>query len=535
MDIDTSRQIQFEEAKIAYGETGYFSSIVLDYLKKSEKLNQFYGNYPTVEFFEKQIELKQSFSHRKVLVDALHEQYRSSKIKSDSIDLLMNEKTFTITTGHQLCLFTGPLYFIFKIASTINTCKILKEKFTDYDFVPVFWMASEDHDFEEANHFFIGDKKVEWESGQGGAVGRMSTVGMSELAEEIKDAFGIGYHAAELHQLFVRAYTQHKTIADATRFLVHELFGSYGVVVIDGDDRSLKSLAAPYFKDEFDSQKSFRAVEKTSDILGETFNLQVTPREINLFYLDDELRERFIAKGDKFIVNHTDLEFSKDEIYEMLKKAPEKFSPNVVLRPFYQEVILPNLAYIGGGGELAYWFQLKGVFDVHDVPFPILMLRNSAMIIESKVADKIEKLGLSVSDLFLDQINLENLLINENSSDRLNLDKEIEELEKVFDHIEDRLKAIDPTLERSAKSGLARTERIAKNLENKMYRAMRKKEKNLVESVNAIRSNLFPSGALQERRWNFSVFYAEMGEAFIRECVDKLDPFEDSLTILIEA
>ena len=532
MEIDTGQKNQFKKSTIEYADTGFFTPIVLDYLSRSENLAPFYGAYPSPEAFEKQVELKSEFKHRQVLVNVLKKQYKSAKLKLDSIDTLLNEDTFTITTGHQLCLFTGPLYFVFKIISAINTCKILREKYPRYNFIPVFWMASEDHDFEEANHFYTKDRKVEWESGQGGAVGRMSTVGMKELAEEIKDAFGVGYHAAELHQLFERAYTQNKSISDATRYIVHQLFGQYGVISIDGDDRDLKELAAPYFQKEFESQTSFNAVEETSSKLNKNYDLQVTPREINLFYLDEELRERIIPSGEKFAINHTELEFSKDEIIALLRKSPEKFSPNVVLRPFFQEVILPNLAYIGGGGELAYWFQLKGVFDNHDIPFPILMLRNSAMIIESKVNEKMVKLGLTHKDLFLDHIKLEKLLINQHSSDKLNLDRELDELEDVFGKIEERLKEIDPTLERSAKSGLARTERVVQNLEKKMFRATRKKEKTLVDSIDYIKSNLFPSGGLQERRWNFSVFYSEMGDALIRECVDKLDPFDNSLTIL---
>jgi len=534
MDIDTGQQIQFKKATIEYRETGFLSPIVLDYVSKSDKLSPFYGNYPSPESFEKQIELKKSFENRKVLVDVLKRQYKSSKLKSDQLDELLDQNTFTITTGHQLCLFTGPLYFVFKIVSVVNTCKILKKKYLGYNFIPIFWMASEDHDFEEANHFFLKDKKVEWESGQGGAVGRMSAVGMKELAKEIKDSFGVGYHAAELHQLFENAYTRYENVADATRFLIHELFGSSGVISIDGDDADLKALAIPYFKEEFTSQKSFKAVERTSAELGKSYNLQVTPREINLFYLDEEFRERIIASGEKFTVNHTELEYSKAEILDLLEESPEKFSPNVVLRPFYQEVILPNLAYIGGGGELAYWFQLKGVFDVHNIPFPILMLRNSAMFIEKKVAEKIERIGLKQGDLFLDQIKLEKLVVSEKSSDELNLDNEMEELEKVFGKIENRLKDIDPTLEKSAKSGLARTERIVKNLEKKMFRSTRKKEKELINTINAVKENLFPSQGLQERRWNFSVFYARMGEVFIQECLDNLDPFDSSLTILIE-
>lgn len=535
MKLDIERSVKFQKSQIDYADTGFFNPIISDYLSGAEKLKGFYSQAPNIDSFGEQMKAKNSFPYRKELVDALQQQYEGVSFDKDIISSLLDKNTYTVTTGHQLCLFGGPLYFILKIVSTINTCKQLAQKYPGKRFNPVFWMASEDHDFEEANHFYFNKKKVEWESGQGGPLGRMSLVGMEDLAHQLKDLLGVGYHASELSKLFGESYLKHDNLSEATRYFVNELFGAKGVVVIDGDDPSLKKLFVPVLKDELLNQNSFQQVSSTNSELGKSYKLQVNPREINLFYLGDQLRERILkAEDGSFKVNHSNIEFSETELIEELNAHPEIISPNVILRPLYQEFILPNLAYVGGGGELAYWFQLKAVFDSYDVPFPILMLRNSVMIVNDKIQELSEKVGIEQKDLFQSELQIERKLIQLENDGVLNLDLEREELENIYVKIESKLKAIDATLEKSARSGLAKSERIVKNLEKKMFSASRKKESVMVERIERIKGELFPSGSLQERRLNFSVFYNIWGDSLIDELIEKLDPFDYRFTILSE-
>lgn len=535
MSASASSALSLEKRTIPYSATGYFGKAILDYLSNDEKLNSFFGRKPDIDAFKDQIRDKaSSFQHRDALISVVARHYSKAKLKSASIEILKQPNAFTITTGHQVCFFTGPLYCFYKIVTVINTCKILKKEYPEYEFVPVFWMATEDHDFEEANHFFLNEGKVDWESGQGGAVGRMNLVGMEGALAKMKEMLGLGYRSGELEQLFESTYIKHDNVADATRYLIHHFFGDLGVICIDGDDPSLKKLMVEKFKEELFEGKSFKAVQEINQQLAKDYSLQVTPREVNLFYLDDELRERIIlSDDDRYEVLNTKLSFSRDEILEELENHPERFSPNVILRPLYQEVILPNLAYIGGGGELNYWFQLKGVFESFNVPIPILMLRNSVLVIDQKSSKLMDKLGLTNEELFHNSaFELEQELVREASDEALNLKDAHEKLELLFNEMEHKLKRVNDQLGKSVRSGYARSERIVKNLEKKMLRAEKRKHEVLIHRLQLIQDRLFPREGLQERNLNFAVLYQELGADLVPILIDHLDPFTKEFTVL---
>jgi len=316
-----------------FNKTGYFSKIILDYLAGEEQLAPFYHYTPDLEIFKSAIENK-SFSseHRKVLVDSLNRQYKEGGIKlkiapqvEENILALEQEETFTVTTGHQLCLFTGPLYFIYKIVSAIKLARTLKSAYPQHNFVPVYWMATEDHDFEEINHFHFKGKKLQWNTDQTGAVGRMNTASLDTVFNEFKDEI-VDYstHGEELKSLFERSYLQHNNLADATRFLVNELFSAYGVVVLDGDDASLKQQLIPLVKDELLNEVSSELVSQQSKALAKQYKIQVNAREINLFYLTDESRNRIVKENDTYFINDTSLSFSEREILQELEEYPER-------------------------------------------------------------------------------------------------------------------------------------------------------------------------------------------------------------------
>ena len=398
---------------ITYQNSGYFIPLMNDYLNQKPELQSFYNRFPTLENFEGQMAQKQSHfseNHRSVLVSALKKQYQkteSSRLTQQNIDLLLQPNTFTVTTGHQLNLFTGPLYFLYKIISAVNLAKELKAKYPKNDFVPIYWMATEDHDFEEINFFSYKGRKIRWNAESSGPVGRHSTEGLADVFDVFEKEIGNNLNAQFIKKLFEEAYLKHENLTDATRYLANELFKSYGLVILDGDDVELKKEFAPYVENELLHQTSYREVLATIEQL-KSYDIQVNPREINLFYIEDGLRERIILENETYKINNTALEFSKEALLEIVAQHPEKFSPNVLLRPLYQEVILPNLCYIGGGGELAYWLELKSFFEAVDVPFPVLLLRNSALVATHKQAQKADKLSLSWQDLFTRQAILIN-------------------------------------------------------------------------------------------------------------------------------
>jgi bacillithiol biosynthesis cysteine-adding enzyme BshC len=275
---------------IPYSKTGYFSKLMCDYLAENPALSKFYGRFPRLESFKEQLEEKQlSFKpdSRKILVRALQRQYENtntSEATLNNISSLSEANTFTITTGHQLNLFTGPLYFLYKIFSVINLSEKLKETYSDSNFVPIYWMATEDHDFDEINYFNLFGKKVEWKRESGGAVGALSTAGLSEILKELKVQLGESNNAIKLASLFSEAYTNHENLADATRYLGNKLFSDYGLVIVDGNDKNLKEGFAPYVKQELLEGNSHSEINMTSERLTKLgYSQQVFPREINLF------------------------------------------------------------------------------------------------------------------------------------------------------------------------------------------------------------------------------------------------------------
>lgn len=522
--------------ELSFADTKRFGKIILDYLQGEDDLKPFYHRFPERSAFGAQIEEKAAqYEHRQTLVAALRKQHESLPHVGPVIDRLADKRCFTVTTGHQLCLLTGPLYFIYKITSVIKLAKQLREEYPSHDFLPVFWMASEDHDFDEANHAHLFNKKVAWESGQGGAVGRMALTGMSETLAELRDVLGDSDNARAALAMIEEAYhTSSETVASATRNLVYSIFKGQDLIVIDGDDLELKRCFAPIMRRELEEQFSDQAISATNKKLEPHYGLQVNQREINLFYLGDQMRERIVRKDGHYHVLHTDIRFTTEQLEEELSNHPERFSPNVVLRPLYQEVILPNLAYIGGGGELSYWFQLKAMFEAAEVPFPVLMLRDSVLWVSKNETKKMNRLGLKVNQLFGDRDQLIKEVVVERSEQELSLDGQRDELAALFESIAERAAAIDPTLKKMVLAEEARAENSLDNIEKKLIKAEKDRHSLSVKQINNIFEKLFPEGQLQERHQNYFEFYLRYGDAFIDTLMAELDPLRFSFTVIQE-
>lgn len=523
---------------ISFQSSGYFSKLMQDYLDQKTELKPLYNNFPTLENFEKQIAEKASNfdnNNRIALVETLKKQYENidiSESTQQNITLLALENTFTITTGHQLNLFTGPLYFLYKIISTINLTKELKSKYPSYNFVPIYWMATEDHDFEEINYFNFKGKKIRWNAESTGPVGRLSTKGLEDLFEVYSKELGSSSNANTLKDLFEEAYLKHENLADATRFLANSLFSNYGLVIIDADDAELKRAFVPYVKNELENQTSFKEVQKSIENLSD-YSVQVNPREINLFYIEDKLRERIIFENDKYWVNNTKISFSKEEILKLVDSNPEKFSPNVIMRPLYQEIILPNLCYIGGGGEIAYWLELKAFFDAVNITFPILLVRNSVLLATEKQAKKADNLNLSWKDLFSKSETLINTITHKLSPFPIDLTEQKEALEKQFNYLFELAEKTDKSFSGAVKAQEVKQKKGLENLEKRLLKAQKRKLQDQLQRVTDLQCELFPNYSLQERQANFSEFYLENGDQLIPLLIQKLKPLENNFNIII--
>ncbi len=528
---------------ISFRDTNYFSDFICNYIEQDPAIAPFYHRFPTIENYKEQLVEKQQFfttDTRQVLTNVLQEQYatvQTSAATAANIEALAEDTTFTVTTGHQLNLFTGPLYFLYKIVSAINLTKQLKESYPTYNFVPVYWMATEDHDFAEINYFNLSDKKIQWNRPAAGAVGRLDLDGLDAVLEVFAAQIGIGHNAATLKKLFKEAYTTHNTLAAATRFLVNELFAAYGLVIIDADHRDLKQLFIPYISQELTEQTAYHTVMPvTKQLKDKGYKVQVNPREINLFYLASGVRERIIQNEKGYYVHDTTIAWDTLEaLLEEVHTFPERFSPNVMMRPLYQEVILPNICYIGGGGELAYWLELKAYFQAVAIPFPILLLRNSVLLQTKKQAQKVAKLSVSDTELFLKQHELINRKVRQISDVEINFDAQREHLRMQFKALYEMAEQTDPSFLNAVKAQEKKQLKGLDVLEKRLLKAQRIKLKDHVQRLTALQYELFPNQSLQERTTNFATMYLEYGEALIPMLIQHLDPLIGSFIMIKEA
>ncbi len=526
--------------RIPYRQTSAFSNIILDYLDHSDKLKEFYAYSPSLQGIQQAIQQRKNFNtNRPLLVQELKKQYegvRTGAKTSENIESLLAENTFTITTAHQNNIFTGPLYFIYKIMHAIRVADQLNESLPDYQFVPVYYIGSEDADLEELNHIWLSGEKLVWNTKQKGAVGRMKVdKDITRLITVIEGQLAVLPNGNELIALLKQSYTEGKTLQDATFHFVNALFAEYGLVILLPDNAALKQQMQDVFGDDLLHQTASAIVEKSAAKLEEAgYKVQANPREINLFYLKGDSRERIVERKAGYSTVDGLLSFDKSQLLEELRAHPGNFSPNVILRGLYQETILPNIAFIGGGGETAYWLQLKDLFTHYKIPFPVLILRNSFLLIEKKWQEKISKLGFSLEDLFLPQQELLNKLVNRETDKKLQLNGTFTKTEQLYESVKQQATSIDSTLEKHVDSLKLKTIQRLQELEKKMLRAEKRKFTDQQRQIQVVKEKLFPNNGLQERIDNFLPYYAMWGPDFLQQLYQHSLSLDQEFVILQE-
>lgn len=530
--------MNYSAQRINYRNTNAFSPLASAYIEQDEFLTEFQEHPPTLQGVSEAIQERSLLpDKRKILVEVLQQQYKtisSSEKVLTNISKLSAAKTFTICTAHQPNIFTGYLYFIYKILHAIKIAETLKADFPDYDFVPVFYMGSEDNDLEELNHIYLNGEKLVWQTNQKGAVGRMQTSGIEAIIKNIKGQLTIFEHGTELITLLETSYLKASNIQEGTFRFVDSLFSSYGLIVLIADSPLLKKEMITVFEEDLFRHTPFNIVTKTTNALSKNYQIQVNPREINLFYMKDDIRERIVSDNEIFKVNNTNIVFTREEMHTELNNFPERFSPNVVLRGLYQETILPNVAFIGGGSEIGYWLELRDLFRYYKTPFPVLLLRNSFQIIEEKAAKLMKKLGISIQQLFADESMVLNDMIRKNSSLQLTLDSEKKQLFQFYENLKSVTSPIDPTLSVHVRALQKKAENTIEQLEKKMIRAEKRKHTEKTLQFSKLKSMLFPGGKLQERVENILPYYARYGKNFIKLLYENSAIFEQQFVLLVE-
>ncbi len=517
--------------KIGFADVPQLSDRDKAYQSENNPFESLIKYKPELASFAQALEDRKQYQvDRKLLVGVLKEQYKDlpdNALSLRNINLLESENTFTVITAHQPVLFTGPLYYIIKIFSAINMAEQLKVVHPAYDFVPVFISGGEDHDFDEVNKCKVYSKTIEWQQDKGGSVGRMNLEGIDEAIKALEEILSDKEDAQQAKQWIRDAYDNSHTYAEMTTRLVHSIFGKYGLVILNPDHKALKSAFAPMMRKELLEQNSAPLVQNAqSEIEALGYKSQAFARDINLFYLQDGSRERIELENGVYKVVNTALSFTEKEILGELDNHPERFSPNVIMRPLYQETILPNLAYIGGGGELAYWIERKSQFESFGVFYPILIRRASAMLLTGSHLKNMSKLNISIENVFKNEDRLIADLIESESSVELDLSKEVESVEDIFKSISERAKIIDPTLEGKVLAEGSKQLKVIEQLESRLRRTIKAQQETQVNKIRKVKSSLFPNNGLQERHDNFFQYYDMYGDRLLdimKENIDALD------------
>ncbi len=513
---------KIEEAKyIPYSSTGFFSTLVSDYLSGDEKLKAFYEHPVSLDGIKASINARKGFdTDRQLLVSALTKQYEGIELnerQTQNLQSLLSPNTFTVTTAHQPNIFTGPLYFIYKIIHAIKLGDELKTNLPECNFVPVYYMGSEDADLDELGYIYLNGERLVWETNQTGAFGRMKIdKALLQIITTIEGQVGIYPFGNELIALYKRCYTIGKNIQQATLELVNALFADYGLLVVIPDNATLKASFNPIIKKELTEQFSHKAVTDTLTELNKHYKAQAGGRELNLFYLIDDKRERIELVNNVFTVTPLNKEWTLEEILIELENNPERFSANVILRGVFQETILPNIAFIGGGGELAYWLGLKEVFKASQVPYPMLIMRNSFWLVKEKYAERITKLGFTTEDFFANELALINQLVQKHSINKLSFTEELEVMKAIYQQLKENAFTIDKTLIIHIDALQKGTLKKLIELEKKVLRAEKRKFSDEQKQIAYLNSVLFPKNNLQERIDNFSIYYALEGSEWLQ-------------------
>ncbi len=524
---------------ISFENAGVGSLCFHDYTKQKKELNHFYKYAPTLDGFEEAIrERSKKEVDRKTLHDALVQQYygfeMSPKLK-ENVESLLEENTFTVTTGHQLNIFGGPLYFYYKIASAIQLSQQLQNRFPDKKVVPVYWMNTDDHDFPEINNFQFLGKTFTWNTSQPitGPTGLLKTDDFSTVFEEIEQTFSNLAMYEEVLQVYKKAYLEHATLAEATRYFVNYFFGKYGLICLDQNDALLKKAFKTTALKDLQEENSFLFTEKTiQELEAAGYEKQVNPRNINFFYTENKERSRIVKEGKFYKVLNSSIQWSFEQLEKEWEENPTKFSTNVVTRPLFQETVLPNLAYIGGPAELHYWLQYKATFDYYNIFYPVLVMRDSFVLLKQKTIDKAEKLGLKIEDFFAPEEQIIKQYILEKAGGEVLLTEEEKNIRTIYDRIALLGEKIDKTLVGSVQAEMQKTLNGLKNVESKFIKAKKNQEEQNTKAISDIKQAIFPNGSLQERTESMLTYTSEP-EKWLEDVLKNSNPLQMNVKTIV--
>ena len=517
-------------------------NLFLDYLYEFENVADFYAydfrnrdNYLKIfkNISEKRQHLSTDISQ---IIANQYSNLNKSETTEKNIKKLSDRKTLAIVTGQQLGILGGPLYTFYKIITAIKLSRFLSERYDDYNFVPIFWLEGDDHDFNEVRAIKIIDEgnsllnigyKEEIEEDDA-----KQSVGFIKFDNSIKDFFeNINKNLKEtefkdplLNELKI-FYNEGKSFKDAFRELIFKYFDGYGLIIFDPQEIEVKRLLKPIFKKEItDFRLHTEKLVHLSATLEELYHAQVKVKPVNLFLTYDGGRHSIEPVDNEFRLRRKRKSFTYDQLLELLENEPEKFSPNVLLRPICQDYLLPTAFYIGGPSEISYFAQIRPLYEFYNIVQPIIYPRSSATILENTIANILEKHSVEMNDIFIDVENVKKKIINsvsESSIDAM-FDGLTNQVETAFDQLKEKLIDLDKTIADSSNRYRDKIFSSINELKSKAEKAQQKKYEVTLRQIDRAAINLFPNSSLQERELNFVYYVNKYGDEFITKIFDEL-------------
>ncbi len=548
-----------EVLRVPYAQTGRFSKLVVEYLEGQPELRGLAPFAPTAEGLDAAMEAcirREANGHsypRAALREALDAQYAGLDMTEQlraNIDAL-GEDALCVVTAHQLNLFGGPLYLIHKTVAAIRLAETLQARQAaagaQRRVVPVFWLGSEDHDFAEVDHFRLFGKTLRWEDAPDGAeqcsTGGMPLQGLEALYAQLDGMLRDDPHAESLRALFRESYLQGGSYAEGQRRFLHTLFGRFGLVVLNADTPALKAHFAPVLERELSEGFAAAHGAKARQRLDADWHVQAEPRPINLFYRapvaqGQPVRERVdlleAEDGARFQLAESGKRWTLDEALELARTHPERFSPNVQLRPLYQQSVLPAVAFLGGGSEVAYWLPLRDAFEAADIFMPAVLLRQSFWWLDRPSAERLESLDLKPQDLFGESEALVQSWVRAHETEELSLEAEKAELEALYGRIADRAAAVDPSLRGKVEAEQAGQQKALDKLEGRLVKASKQRHETQVKQLRKLLDRHFPDGGLQERHDNMASLWLRHGSTFVDVLYAAMDPLDAAFVVVVE-
>ncbi|TNE70413.1 bacillithiol biosynthesis cysteine-adding enzyme BshC [bacterium] len=506
-----------------------FSGLFKEYAKESPSLSPYFSKFPSDLFKKEAIQRKEFIDRTQLyqLLQSFNEKLSLSDESKSNLKALSAENTFTVVTGQQIGLFGGHLYTVFKIITTILYAKKLSEHH-GVKVVPVFWIADEDHDFDEANHVVlpVGDKTVKIE------VERVSTVnkqvGREFLPGDIEEKIAAFFEASgqtefsnELKGWISADFTSKTSQKDAFLKLINRIFGKYGLIFFGSDHKGVKEVSKPIIKKSIhDAELIYDALESQSKSIESVYHRQANTDISNLFLNTEKGRVKLQFDQSSKNWSTAEKEYSQSELLDLVDKSPEIFSPNVFLRPVIQEFVLPNLAYVAGPGEVAYYAQTKTFFESFSIEQPVIVPRLTATIIDKPFHRYWNELPIRFREYFQRIEDLETELVHRMQP--IDLDAKfqqwIDEVQNVSNTYKQSISHIDGSLEQSVERAVNSFGNELQKLKGKVFKSLKQKDEVTLQRIRKIHASIYPNNQLQERLIGFSYYLNKYGTS----CFDRI-------------